>query len=46
MDEIAEFTELGNYLAMPVHTYSSGITLHLGLAASTCFDPEILLMDE
>ena len=46
MDEIAEFTDLGDYLAMPVHTYSSGMKLRLGFAASTCFDPEILLMDE
>lgn len=46
MDEIAEFTDLGEFLAMPVHTYSSGMRLRLGLAASTCFDPEILLMDE
>ncbi len=46
MEEIAEFTDLGNYLAMPVHTYSSGMRLRLALAASTCFDPEILLMDE
>ncbi len=46
MDEVADFTDLGNYLAMPVHTYSSGMRLRLGLAASTCFDPEILLMDE
>ncbi len=44
--KIAEFTELGDYLAMPVHTYSSGMRLRLGLAVSTCFDPEILLMDE
>ncbi len=46
MDEVAEFTDLGDYLAMPVHTYSSGMRLRLGLAVSTCFDPEILLMDE
>ena len=46
MEEIAEFTDLGNYLAMPVRTYSSGMRLRLGLAVSTCFDPEILLMDE
>jgi ABC-type polysaccharide/polyol phosphate transport system ATPase subunit len=44
--EIAEFTELGDYLHMPVRTYSSGMMLRLTFAASTCFDPEILLMDE
>ena len=44
--EIEAFTELGDYLAMPVHTYSAGMRLRLAFAASTCGDPEILLMDE
>ena len=44
--EIAEFTELGEYLAMPVHAYSSGMMLRLAFAVSTCIEPEILLMDE
>jgi ABC-2 type transport system ATP-binding protein/lipopolysaccharide transport system ATP-binding protein len=43
---IAEFTELGEYLDMPVRTYSSGMTLRLTFAVATCFEPEILLMDE
>ena len=46
MDEIAEFTELGDYLAMPVHTCSSGMRLRLAFAVCTAFEPEILLMDE
>ena len=46
MEEIAEFTELGGYLAMPVHTYSAGMRLRLAFAVCTCFEPEILLMDE
>ena len=46
MDEIAEFTELGGYLAMPVHTYSAGMRLRLAFGVCTCFEPEILLMDE
>ena len=46
MDEIAEFTELGDYLALPMHTYSSGMRMRLAVAVSTCFDPEILLIDE
>ena len=46
MDEIAEFTELGDYLAMPLHTYSSGMRLRLAFAVCTAFEPEILLMDE
>lgn len=43
---IAEFTELGDYLDMPVRTYSSGMILRLTFAVATCFEPEILLMDE
>ena len=46
MEEIAAFTELGDYLAMPVHTYSAGMRLRLAFAVCTCFEPEILLMDE
>ena len=46
MHDIAAFTELGDYLAMPVHTYSSGMRLRLAFAVCTCFEPEILLMDE
>lgn len=45
-DDITEFTELGEYLSMPVRTYSSGMMLRLAFAVSTCFVPEILLMDE
>ena len=45
-EEIAEFTELGDYLAMPANTYSSGMQFRLGFAVCTCFEPEILLMDE
>ncbi len=46
MDEIAAFTQLGDYLAMPAGTYSSGMRLRLAFAVCTCFEPEILLMDE
>jgi len=46
LPEIAEFTELGDYLDMPVRTYSSGMILRLGFAVATCFEPEIVLMDE
>jgi ABC-type polysaccharide/polyol phosphate transport system ATPase subunit len=46
IDEIADFTELGAYLDMPVRTYSSGMMVRLSFAASTAFAPEILLMDE
>jgi ABC-type polysaccharide/polyol phosphate transport system ATPase subunit len=46
LPEIAAFTELGDFLEMPVRTYSSGMTLRLTFAVATCFEPEILLMDE
>ena len=46
LPEIAEFTELGDYLEMPVRTYSAGMVLRLGFAVATCVEPEILLMDE
>jgi ABC-type polysaccharide/polyol phosphate transport system ATPase subunit len=46
LPDIAEFTELGDFLDMPVRTYSSGMLLRLGFAVATCFEPEILLMDE
>jgi ABC-type polysaccharide/polyol phosphate transport system ATPase subunit len=46
LPDIADFTELGDYLDMPVRTYSSGMMLRLNFAVATCFDPEILLMDE
>ncbi len=44
--EIEEFTELGEYLALPVRTYSTGMLTRLGFAIATAIDPEILLLDE
>ncbi|MCZ6908353.1 MAG: ABC transporter ATP-binding protein [Rickettsia endosymbiont of Ixodes persulcatus] len=44
--QIAEFTELGDYLFAPVRTYSSGMQLRLAFAVATCIQPDILLMDE
>ena len=46
LPDIVDFTELGDYLDMPVRTYSAGMMLRLGFAVATCFKPEILLMDE
>lgn len=45
-EEVAEFTELGHYLDMPVRTYSAGMMIRLAFAISTCVPPEILVMDE
>ena len=44
--DIAEFTELGHYLDMPVRTYSAGMMIRLAFAISTCIPPDILIMDE
>jgi homopolymeric O-antigen transport system ATP-binding protein len=44
--DIADFTELGDYLHMPVRTYSAGMMLRLAFAVSTTIKPEILLLDE
>jgi len=46
IDEIAEFTDLGEYLNMPLRSYSSGMQMRLAFAVSTCIEAEILLMDE
>ena len=44
--EIEEFCELGEYLNLPVRTYSTGMTMRLGFALVTALDPGVLLMDE
>ena len=46
LDEIIEFSELGDFIDMPVRTYSSGLHLRLAFSVSTVIRPEILLMDE
>jgi ABC-type polysaccharide/polyol phosphate transport system ATPase subunit len=46
VDEIAEFTGLGDYLSMPIRTYSSGMQVRLAFAVSAAISPEILLIDE
>jgi lipopolysaccharide transport system ATP-binding protein len=46
MDEIADFSGLGPFLAMPVKTYSAGMRGRLAFAAATAVDADVLLMDE
>ena len=46
MDEIAEFTELGDFLNLPIRTYSAGMQMRLAFAVSTSVVPDILLLDE
>jgi lipopolysaccharide transport system ATP-binding protein len=45
MDEIAEFTGLGPFLAMPVKTYSAGMQARLAFAAAPAVECAVLLMD-
>jgi ABC-type polysaccharide/polyol phosphate transport system ATPase subunit len=44
--DIEEFTELGDFLQLPIRTYSSGMTMRLMFAVATAITPEILLLDE
>jgi len=46
IDEIAEFTELGEFLELPVRTYSAGMFTRLAFAVSTAVESDILLIDE
>jgi lipopolysaccharide transport system ATP-binding protein len=46
VDEIIDFTELGDYIHMPIYTYSTGMRMRLAFAVSTALQPDILLMDE
>ena len=46
VSEIREFSELGDYLDMPVRMYSSGMSMRLAFAISTCIAADIILMDE
>lgn len=44
--EIAEFSELGEFLNLPIETYSAGMRMRLTFSIATAFDPEILILDE
>jgi ABC-type polysaccharide/polyol phosphate transport system ATPase subunit len=44
--EIAEFSELGDFLNMPVRYYSAGMRVRLAVSIATAIDPELLLVDE
>lgn len=45
-DEIVEFSGLGDFIEMPLRTYSTGMQLRLSFAVSTIVIPDILVMDE
>ncbi len=46
LEEIAAFTGLGPFLAMPLKTYSAGMQARLAFAAATSVEADVLLMDE
>ena len=45
-EDVAAFADLGEFLEMPVRTYSSGMVVRLGFAMATAIRPQVLLMDE
>jgi ABC-type polysaccharide/polyol phosphate transport system ATPase subunit len=45
-EEIAEFSELKEFLESPVRCYSAGMIVRLGFAIATAIEPEILIVDE
>ncbi len=46
IQDIEEFTELKDYLKIPVRTYSTGMRLRLAFAIATCMESDILIIDE
>ena len=45
-DEIVAFSELGEFVDLPVRTYSSGMHMRLGFAVAAHLDADVLLLDE
>ena len=46
MGSIADFSELGQFLDMPIRYYSSGMLVRLAFSIATAINPEVLLLDE
>ena len=46
MEEIAAFSEIGEFIDMPVRTYSTGMYLRLAFAIAINTDPQLLLIDD
>lgn len=45
-EEIVAFADIGDYLDMPVHTYSTGMFMRLAFSVAYCVEPDILVVDE
>ncbi len=46
LEDIAEFTELGDFLDLPIRCYSTGMVTRLAFAVATARRPDVLLIDE
>jgi len=46
LDEVHEYSELGDFFFEPIRTYSTGMRARLGFSISTIISPDVLLIDE
>jgi lipopolysaccharide transport system ATP-binding protein len=46
MQDIIDFSEIGDFIDAPIRTYSLGMVMRLAFAVAICVDPDVLLLDE